>query len=138
GSAPVLAPIITAPAASHAVGGSWQLGWDAGEHRQRVTQVQSAVAAGDAYQVNLTTRLQRGRCGDPLELYAALVHAQRGAYNAYLDLGRHVILSASPELFFLWNDDGISVRPMKGTARRGSTNAEDARIAEQLRSSSKQ
>jgi para-aminobenzoate synthetase / 4-amino-4-deoxychorismate lyase len=138
GSAPVLEPIITAPAASRGVGGTWQLGWDAEEHRQRVTQVQSAVAAGEAYQVNLTTRLQRDQCGDPLEFYAALVHAQRGAYNAYLDLGRHVILSASPELFFLWNDDGITVRPMKGTAPRGSTNAEDIRIAAELRSSIKQ
>ena len=38
--------------------------------------------------------------GDPLGLYRDLALRQRGAYNAYLDLGRFAVASASPELFF--------------------------------------
>ena len=38
--------------------------------------------------------------GDPFALYRDLALGQGGAYNAYLDLGRWVIASASPELFY--------------------------------------
>ena len=49
--------------------------------------------------------------------------AQRAAYGAYLDTGRHVICSASPELFFRLDGEVLTTRPMKGTAPRGLTAA---------------
>ncbi len=146
--------------------GAWRCAWTKEQHAAGVERVRAAIAAGTTYQVNLTTDLRRAFDGDPLALYARLAHAQRGAYHAYLDIGagrdtgdiadhradrgenpggsrgvrpgRHVIASASPELFFRWDDDGITTRPMKGTARRGATNAEDDRIRAALTASGKQ
>jgi para-aminobenzoate synthetase/4-amino-4-deoxychorismate lyase len=76
--------------------------------------------------------------GDPFNLYRDLAIGQRGAHNAYLDLGRFVVASASPELFFERRGDEVLLRPMKGTARRGRHRDEDRRLAAQLRSSAKE
>ena len=128
--------------------GAWRCAWTKEQHAAGVERARTTIAAGTTYQVNLTTELRRAFDGDPLALYARLAHAQRGAYHAYLDIcaghaidqspGRHVIASASPELFFRWDEDGITTRPMKGTARRGTTNDEDGRIRAALTASAKQ
>ncbi|MHA6615722.1 aminodeoxychorismate synthase component I [Pseudonocardia sp. DLS-67] len=118
--------------------GSWTPEWDERHHRAAVRDVRSRIAAGETYQCNLTTRLTRGLDGDPEELYRDLALAQRGAYNAYLDTGRFVVAGASPELFFQLSGDRILMRPMKGTAARGRTVAEDERAVTRLRSSAKE
>ena len=74
----------------------------------------------------------------PFDLYRSLALGQGGAYNALLDLGRFVVASASPELFFERSGDHVLLRPMKGTARRGRHRDEDRRLTDQLRSSAKE
>lgn len=118
--------------------GSWSPAWDERRHRAAVREVRSRIAAGETYQCNLTTRLTRAVAGDPEELYRDLALAQRGAYNAYLDTGRFVVAGASPELFFDLSGDRILMRPMKGTAARGRTVAEDELIVARLRSNPKE
>ena len=113
-------------------------GLDRRRARPAVARVREHIAAGETYQCNLTDRLRATVAGDPEDLYARLALAQRGAYNAYLDLGRHVVASASPELFFEWAGDVVRTRPMKGTAPRGRTTAEDREQSRLLRSSSKE
>jgi para-aminobenzoate synthetase/4-amino-4-deoxychorismate lyase len=100
--------------------------------------VKDALAAGNTYQCNLTTMMESPFSGDTGELYHDLIHAQRGHYGAYLDLGRHVIASASPELFFEWSGSKLRTRPMKGTVPRGRTTAEDARQRARLLGSPKE
>ncbi|MGY1802600.1 aminodeoxychorismate synthase component I [Blastococcus sp. SYSU D00922] len=116
----------------------WLPDWSDDEHARAVGLVREHIAAGETYQCNLTDRLRAPVTGDPQELYARLALAQRGAYNAYLDLGRHVVASASPELFFEWAGDVVRTRPMKGTAARGRTTAEDREQSHRLRSSTKE
>jgi para-aminobenzoate synthetase / 4-amino-4-deoxychorismate lyase len=118
--------------------GSWSPEWDECRHRAAVQEVRSRIAAGETYQCNLTTRLTGAVDGDSEELYRDLALAQRGAYNAYLDTGPFVVASASPELFFELSGDRILMRPMKGTAARGRTVAEDERIVTRLRASPKE
>ena len=116
----------------------WRPDWTDEEHARAVARVREAIAAGETYQCNLTDRLRSTVAGDPEGLYARLALAQRGAYNACLDLDRHVIASASPELFFEWSGNVVRTRPMKGTAPRGRTTAEDREQSRLLRSSSKE
>ncbi|MEV6012818.1 aminodeoxychorismate synthase component I [Streptomyces sp. NPDC051976] len=116
----------------------WATEWDAESHRGRVEAVRQHIATGDTYQCNLTTRMSGGARGDLSAFYADLALGQNGAYNAYLDLGRFVVASASPELFFEIRDDLVHMRPMKGTAPRGSTPAEDALIVAELQASAKE
>ena len=96
-----------------------------------------AIASGDTYQVNHTFRLGATFKGDAFEFYRDLALAQRGGYCAFLDTGRHVIASASPERFFRIAGKHITVKPMKGTIRRGRWPAEDAAFAQRLRASAK-
>ncbi|MDH3767472.1 MAG: bifunctional anthranilate synthase component I family protein/class IV aminotransferase, partial [Gammaproteobacteria bacterium] len=58
-------------------------------------------------------------------------------YAAYIDCGAHIIVSASPELFFRRIDDQLICRPMKGTSHRGLTSTGDIALREALRNSTK-
>ncbi len=118
----------------------WVAEWDAEAHRTAVERVRVSIAAGETYQCNLTTRLTADARPDldAVALYRELVHGQRGAHNSYLDLGRFVVASASPELFFEQRGDRILMRPMKGTAARGRTTAEDEATVARLQGSEKE
>lgn len=131
-------PPIGAHAAARVSACPWRPDWSDQEYHQAVACVRDHIATGQTYQVNLTDRLRTRVTGDPLALYARLALAQHGAYNAYLDLGDHIIASASPELFFDWTGDTVRCRPMKGTARRGRTAEHDKHEARLLRASPKE
>jgi para-aminobenzoate synthetase / 4-amino-4-deoxychorismate lyase len=135
---PARVEVLAPPAEAVSPSLPWRPDWTDDEHARAVAAVREHIAAGETYQCNLTDRLRSRLAGDPLDLYARLALAQRGAFNAYLDLGPHVVASASPELFFEWAGDVVRTRPMKGTARRGRTTTEDQQQSRVLRSSSKE
>jgi para-aminobenzoate synthetase/4-amino-4-deoxychorismate lyase len=116
----------------------WLPSWEPADHHRQVDRVRRCIAAGETYQCNLTARLRARADGELTEFYADLASAQRGAMAAYLDTGRFVVASASPELFFEWAGDRLTMRPMKGTARRGRHLTEDQELARWLRNSAKE
>jgi para-aminobenzoate synthetase/4-amino-4-deoxychorismate lyase len=103
-----------------------------------VERIRERIAAGDTYQANFTFRLRAEFHGDDLALYHRLCRHQAAGYCAYLNLGRHRLLSASPELFFHWQNGTLTTRPMKGTRPRGRATSEDRRYIEQLKTSAKE
>ncbi|RZU31079.1 aminodeoxychorismate synthase component I [Blastococcus saxobsidens] len=135
---PAPVPPVGPPAGPPVPAAAWRPDWSDDQHARAVTTVREHIAAGETYQCNLTDRLRCPDAGDPEELYARLALAQRGAHNAYLDLGRFAVASASPELFFEWVGSRVRTRPMKGTAARGRTTAEDREQSRRLRASSKE
>ena len=96
------------------------------------------IGIGDTYQVNYTFDLHGRFTGDPFSLFADLAATQRGRYSAFIQTGSHAICSASRELFFARGNGTIETRPMKGTAGRGRTLAEDDKAAARLRASAKE
>jgi len=102
-----------------------------------IGEIKERIAAGATYQVNYTYRLNAEFSGDAWDFFNTLVKGQKTDYAAFVDTGDFAICSASPELFFSLNQGEILVRPMKGTARRGRTFAEDWKAAEALRASEK-
>jgi para-aminobenzoate synthetase/4-amino-4-deoxychorismate lyase len=118
--------------------GAWVPAWSRSAYRDAFLRVKDALASGNTYQCNLTTMMESFFSGDNEQLYRDLLHAQRGHYGAYLDMGGHVIASASPELFFEWTGRELRTRPMKGTASRGRNSTEDARQKASLLESSKE
>ena len=108
------------------------------QYEAAISQIHRAIGAGESYQINYTFPLQGPWQGDPLQLYQALLRAQQAPFGALLDTGRHLILSASPELFFQRTGDRIVTRPMKGTALRGRFPTEDAARAAALAASPKE
>lgn len=102
-----------------------------------IRAVKTRIEAGDTYQINFTFRLTAECEGDPRTLMRDLFAAQAGDWSAYVDLGTHVICSASPELFYKLAGGRIECRPMKGTSARGLWPAQDSERAEALRTSEK-
>jgi para-aminobenzoate synthetase/4-amino-4-deoxychorismate lyase len=121
----------------HAVPDTWRPSVDRSGYDAAISAIHEHIAAGDTYQVNHTFRLRSRIEGDERGLYRDLCFAQRGAYSAYLNLGRYRVMSASPELFFRIDDGRITTRPMKGTAPRGRWLAEDEAIRTKLQGSVK-
>lgn len=129
---PLVSPPEVAPTVRdvHRVDGS-------DRYRDGVEQVRAAIARGDVYQANLTDRVRGTLDGDPFDLYCSMVSTQGGSFNAYLDLGDVVVVSASPELFLQIDGDIVTTRPMKGTRRRHGRPEADAEAADALRHSQK-
>jgi para-aminobenzoate synthetase / 4-amino-4-deoxychorismate lyase len=101
-----------------------------------IEKIKDYIAQGRTYQVNYTMRLNSDFNNGEWDLFLNLAQSQN-KYAAYIDTGRFVICSASPELFFKLNGDRIYSRPMKGTVERGRTTLEDREQAEWLKSSLK-
>jgi para-aminobenzoate synthetase / 4-amino-4-deoxychorismate lyase len=117
--------------------GDWQPDLSLAEYEQAIGRIKEYIAQGATYQVNYTFPLRTSFQGEPLALFADLIASQRGDYMAYLDIGRYAICSASPELFFSRRGNQLLARPMKGTAPRGLTLAQDQAQIEWLRHSEK-
>lgn len=105
--------------------GTWGPAIDRATYHQAIAAIKEQIAAGYTYQINYTFPLGAAFNGEPWPLFLQLASAQRGRYAAYVDTGRHVVCSASPELFFQRADGVLTSRPMKGTAPRGRTFTED-------------
>ena len=118
----------------------WQVPLQADAARDAIADIHRRIRDGEVYQINHTARMiGRLREGSAQALFAALQRAQPGTYAALIDTGVGQVLSVSPELFFDWRADGtILMRPMKGTAARGATPADDAARAAGLRASEKE
>ncbi|MBY5881251.1 aminodeoxychorismate synthase component I [Rhizobium ruizarguesonis] len=109
--------------------------WDFPIYKERFDRLHKHLRLGDAYQTNLTMPVEARWNGDPRAAFWSLIERQPVKYGALVDLGGPIILSRSPELFFRTDEQGwIETHPMKGTAKRGTTAAEDAEIIEAMRS----
>ena len=119
-----------------------QFGLSAQQFTDRIEQIHKWIRAGEVYQLNFTFPIRADVADRPAALYARLSSAQPVDYGTFLQCqpGRY-ILSLSPELFFRVDHCGtarrITTQPMKGTARRGRTTAEDRQVAEWLRNDPK-
>lgn len=123
-------------AGGHAPAGlcAWADGIDEASYRAHVAQVQAAIARGEVYQINYTTRAQVRSYGHPAALYRRLRQQQPVPYGLLARLPGAAqacaqaplqpappvwTLGFSPELFLRIQPDGlIETEPMKGTAAR--------------------
>jgi para-aminobenzoate synthetase/4-amino-4-deoxychorismate lyase len=136
--------------------GDWEPSVSREEYRRAIERIKAYIAAGDTYQVNYTFRLrtacrEEGFAGESQEaktrqrhgqdahatLFLRLCRAQRSRYAAYIEADDFAICSASPELFFDLSDGVLTSKPMKGTAPRGATPAQDQALRAALAGSAK-
>lgn len=111
---------------------NWQATIECESYNTAIEKIKDAIANGKTYQVNYTMRLSTDFLTDShteteKEAWRLFLHLARSQnkYAAYINTGRYVICSASPELFFELDGETITSRPMKGTAKRGRTTQED-------------
>lgn len=109
-------------------------------HQAIIKNTVDQIHAGNFYQANITRKFfgEFEATPDYLTFFARLITASPAPYSAYIRHGETAILSSSPECFLSITADGtITTRPIKGSARRGDNEAEDAKIAENLKASAK-
>lgn len=116
----------------------WKPTTDFSTYQAGISAIKAAIKRGDTYQVNYTMRLTATLTGDDFSFYRQLAINQQASYSAYINIGAHRILSASPELFFRVNDGKIVTKPMKGTMNRGRTLIEDQQNQAYLAASEKE
>ncbi|HEY5856079.1 MAG TPA: aminodeoxychorismate synthase component I [Aldersonia sp.] len=96
------------------------------------------LRAGQSYEICLTDNLRLPADGSGLDLYRTLRRCNPAPYAAYLRLGHVEIACASPERFLkITRDRTVESKPIKGTAPRGATPAEDERLRAALASDPK-
>jgi para-aminobenzoate synthetase component 1 len=83
-----------------------------------VDSIRASIAAGDVYQVNLTTRIGLGAVTAGA-LWARLSARGLAPYAAWVRAPGVEFVSASPELLFRIDGERVSAQPMKGTAPAG-------------------
>jgi len=95
------------------------------------------IGSGDIYQANISTRFSTKLSDPPLETYGRLRELNKAPFAAYLDIGERQVLSSSPERFLKISGDRLEMRPIKGTAPRGTTPEEDVANRDKLLASTK-
>ena len=123
------------PKTKSAAVSAWRMAESRHDYFRKVAVVKGEIRRGNTYQINYTTRQVADGIRDPLALFRLI--ANEAPYAAYVDGDDYAIACASPELFFRLDGSRIRCQPMKGTARRGMTQAEDRDLAAWLYRSAK-
>ena len=98
-----------------------------------ILRCQSALAAGESYEVCLTDQIHTDAAPDPWYLYRGLRRSNPAPFAAYLKLGEVSIVSSSPERFLsVDRARKVMARPIKGTAPRSEDPAQDEATRKEL------
>ncbi|MEY4307051.1 MAG: hypothetical protein RJA95_419, partial [Verrucomicrobiota bacterium] len=102
-----------------------------------VARCQEYIAAGDTYQVNLSTRLEVPAV-DPLLAYEVLRSANPSPYMGLVRVPGATLVCGSPELLVEVDAGRVASRPIAGTRPRGVDEAADLAWAQELSGDTKE
>lgn len=113
---------------------------------ESVRRAKNYIAAGDAFQVVLSQRLEFQPAAAPFDIYRALRTVNPSPYMYFLRMGRlglkdagpTYVLGSSPEMLVRVTGTQLEYRPIAGTLPRGADEAEDQRIEQKLRTDEKE
>ncbi len=106
--------------------------------RTDVSRCREFIAAGDAFQIVLSRRLDVTPAPDPFLAYRWLRALNPAPYCYLLQLGELSLVGASPEVLVRVEQRTVTVRPIAGTRPRGKDGAEDARLEAEMRADPKE
>ncbi len=108
------------------------------EYCAAVEHCREAIVSGRVFEVCLTQQMVMDLPGDPWDLYQTLRTINPAPFSSFLRFADFAVVSASPERFLSLAPHGVvESRPIKGTASRGRTLAEDERLRDALLASAK-
>ncbi len=106
--------------------------------RADVARCREYIAAGDAFQIVLSRRLDVAPPPDPLLTYRWLRALNPAPYCYLLRLGPLSLVGASPEVLVRVEQRTVTVRPIAGTRPRGRDGDDDVRLEAELRADPKE
>ena len=111
---------------------------DAAAFARAARRAQEYIAAGDTYQVNLSTRLELPAPADPLLAYEAVRATNPSPYMSYVRGPGFTLVCGSPELLVEAVGGRVASRPIAGTRPRTGLADEDGAFARELSADSKE
>ncbi len=108
------------------------------EFERAVLTAKDHITAGDIYQVVLSRRFDTKVSADPFTVYRALRHVNPSPYMYFIRMGPLSIIGSSPEMLVRVEGRQVVTHPIAGTRPRGADDAEDARLAEELKENEKE
>ncbi len=90
------------------------------------------IRAGDIFQVVISQRLAMPLSVDSFEVYRTLRVVNPSPFMFFLRTRDCTLVGSSPEIMVRVVGGKVTVRPLAGTRRRGQTEEEDQRLAEEL------
>src|SRR5262245_31874340 len=108
------------------------------EYEQAVRTAKEYIAAGDIYQVVLSQRFEADVQAEPFTVYRALRHVNPSPYMYFIRMGGVSVVGSSPEMLVRVEGSRVETHPIAGTRRRGRSDEEDMRLAEELKRNEKE
>ena len=103
-----------------------------------VSVIRDYILRGDVMQVVPSQRMTIPFAQSPLTLYRALRNLNPSPYLYFVDLGEFQIVGSSPEILVRLEGGEVTVRPIAGTRKRGSSADEDEALEADLLSDKKE
>jgi len=102
------------------------------DYRAAVGAAKEHIVAGDVFQVVVSQRFDCELGVDPFAVYRALRVLNPSPYLYFLRFEGCTVLGSSPEALVRLRDGRATVRPIAGSRRRGTNEADDERLAAEL------
>ena len=110
------------------------------EHEDIVRRVQSAIVDGQLYQLNFGRTWEGQIQSEPWTVFSHSIASNPAPYSGFVHMKDEgfSLVSASPESLLTTKDGIITTAPIKGTAPRGASNAEESLLREDMISDRKE
>lgn len=108
------------------------------EYQKKIEKIKNFIELGDIYQVTLSHSIGVEQKCDAFALFRKIFYDNPAAFSAFFKTKDWTIVSSSPERFLSHTAGNLETRPIKGTAPRGKTLAEDQSNQAQLFASEKE
>ena len=102
------------------------------EYCEIVNKAKEYILAGDIFQVVLSQRFNFELEAEPFDVYRVLRQINPSPYMYFVRNEEVTLIGCSPEPLIQLRNDVVTSRPIAGTRKRGSTQAEDLALADDL------
>jgi anthranilate synthase component 1 len=99
---------------------------------EAVARCKKLILDGDMMQVQISQRLTQRFPHSPVNLYRALRSINPSPYMFYFEFGDCQLVGASPEILVRREGNKVTLRPIAGTRKRGSTPEKDIAMEREL------
>jgi anthranilate synthase component 1 len=99
---------------------------------EAVARCKRYITDGDIMQVQISQRIAQPFPYSPVNLYRSLRSINPSPYMFYFDFGDCQLVGASPEILVRREGDKVTLRPIAGTRKRGSTPEKDLEMEREL------
>ena len=107
------------------------------DYEKKIKKIKSELKKGNVYQINYTNNKSYYLENSAFELYLSLRNNVKPKYGYYIRYNDIYLLSFSPELFFMKENNIIKTSPMKGTRKRSIDSEKDKQLKFELKNSIK-